>query len=186
MSRVLEELADDVGVHERTLRRAVAEGAIRARRVSPYKLDLPVGERHYVRTHWPAIGALRAALRTEPSVQCAVLFGSVARGDDTIESDLDLLVWMGDAPNSARHALARRLAARTGRHVHVLDVRDARERPMLLESIVRDGRVLVDRTGHWSALKAGASGLRRGAARERRELAAEAAAAREFFAAAAR
>lgn len=183
---MLEELAQHVGVHERTLRRAAAEGAIRGWRVSPYKLELPVAERHYVRTHWPAIGALRAALRTEPSVECAVLFGSVARGDDAADSDLDLLVWMGDATSSARHALARRLAARTARRVHVLDVRGAQEQPMLLESIIRDGRVLVDRGDHWPALRDSRGDLRRRAARKRRELAAEAAAAREFFTVAAR
>jgi predicted nucleotidyltransferase len=181
---MLEQLADEVGVHERTLRRAVAEGAIRARRVSAYKLELPVTERHYIRTHWSMVGTLRAALRTEPSVQCAVLFGSVARGDDGPDSDLDLLVWMGDAPRTARHALAHRLAARTGRQVHVLDVRDAHEQPTLLEAILRDGRLLVDRGGLWPALKNGSGAVRRQAAQKRRELAAEGAAAREFFAAA--
>jgi predicted nucleotidyltransferase len=185
MSRMLEELAEGVGVHERTLRRAVADGAIRARRVSPYKLEMPVDERHYVRTHWSTIAALRAALRTEPSVRCAVLFGSVARGDDVVNSDLDLLVWIGDAPRAARHALERRLAAHCGRPVHVLDLRDAREQPTLLESIIRDGRVLVDRGDLWAALKAEADAVRRRAARKRRELAAEAAAARDFFAASA-
>jgi predicted nucleotidyltransferase len=185
MSRMLEELAEGVGVHERTLRRAVAEGAIRAHRISPYKLEMRVEERRYVRAHWPTIAALRTALRTEPSVQCAVLFGSVARGDDVADSDLDLLVWMGDAPRAARHALARRLVARCGREVHVLDVRDAREQPTLLESIIRDGRLLVDRGDLWPALRGEADAVRRRAARKRRELAAEAAAAREFFAASA-
>jgi len=181
MSRILEELAGDIGVHERTLRRAVAEGTIRAHRESPYKLELPVAERHYVRTHWPAIGALRTALRTEPGVWCAVLFGSTARGDDAVDSDLDLLVWMGDSTHAARHALARRLTARVGREVQVVDVRDARSQPSLLESILREGRVVVDRGGHWPALAASAAGLRRRAARERRVLADRAAAAREFF-----
>jgi predicted nucleotidyltransferase len=185
MSRMLEELAEDVGVHERTLRRAVAEGAIHGRRTSPYTLELPVAERHYVRTHWPTIGALRAALRTEPSVQCAGLFGSVARGDDSASSDLDLLVWMGDASSSARHALARRLAARSGRQVHSLDVRDVREQPTLLEAIIRDGRVLVDRAHWWPELKNQADRVGAQAARRRRELAAAAVAAREFFAASA-
>jgi predicted nucleotidyltransferase len=181
MSRMLEELAGDIGVHERTLRRAVAQGTIRAYRESPYKLDLPVAERHYVRTHWAAIGALRTALRTEPSVQCAVLFGSTARGDDAADSDLDLLVWMSDATHAARHALARRLTACIGREVQVVDVRDARTQPSLLESILREGRVLVDRGGYWPALAASTTGLRRRATRERRVLAERAAAARDFF-----
>jgi predicted nucleotidyltransferase len=186
MSRMLEELADDVGVHERTLRRAVAEGTIRAHRETPHKLQLPVAERHYVRTHWATIGGLRTALRTEPSVQCAVLFGSTARGDDAVDSDLDLLVWTSDTTHAARHALARRLAARLGREVQIVDVHDARTQPSLLESILRDGRVLVDRGGCWHALAASTAGLRRRAARERRVLAERAAAARDFFISAAR
>jgi predicted nucleotidyltransferase len=181
MSRMLEELADEIGVHERTLRRAVADGTIRAHRRGPYKLDLPVAERHYVRTHWAGIGALRTALRTEPSVQCAVLFGSTARGDDAADSDLDLLVWISDATHAARHALARRLTVRVGREVQVVDVRDARTRPSLLETILREGRVLVDRGGHWPALVASTAGLRRRLTRERRVLAERAAAARDFF-----
>jgi predicted nucleotidyltransferase len=185
MSRMLEELAGDLGVHERTLRRAVGDGTIRAHRESPYKLELPVAERHYVRTHWATIGALRTALRTEPSVQCAVLFGSTARGDDAADSDLDVLVWMSDTTHAARHALARRLTARFGREVQVVDVRGARTQPSLLESILRDGRVLVDRGGHWPALAASATGLRRRVTRERRLLAERAAAARDFFIAAA-
>jgi predicted nucleotidyltransferase len=179
---MLQELARDIGVHERTLRRAVAEGTIRAHRQSPYKLELPVAERHYVRTHWAAIGALRTALRTEPSVQCAVLFGSAARGDDAVDSDLDVLVWMSETTHAARYALARRLTAHVGRReVQVVDVRDARTQPSLLESILREGRVLVDRGGCWPALAASTTGLRRRATRERRILAERAAAARDFF-----
>jgi len=182
MSKALEQLAREVGVNERTLRRAVTDGTIRAKRTSPYKLDLPVSERRYVRSHWSALGALRAALRTEPSVECAVLFGSAARGDDEPVSDVDVLVWLRDGSSAARFALARRLTTRVGREVQVVDARDAHERPSLLLSILRDGRVLVDRTGRWQKLNARAAGLRRAAVKQQRELVSRAEEARAFFA----
>ena len=117
-------------------------------------------------------------------MRCAVLFASRARGDDETDSDLDLLVWLGDATRAERNAMARRLSARWGGCVDVLDVRDAGAQPTLLESIIRDGRVVADRENLWPALREEAGTVRRRADHERRELAAEAAAAREFFAAA--
>ena len=41
---------------------------------------------------WSLLSALRRALRTEPNVRLAVVYGSFARGDDVSDSDLDLLV----------------------------------------------------------------------------------------------
>jgi len=90
-------------------------------------------------------------------------------------------VWIRDTTHAARHALARRLSARVGREVQAVDVRDARTQPSLLESILREGRVLVDRAGCWPALASSTAGLRRRATRERRILAERAAAARDFF-----
>lgn len=182
MSRLLGELAVEVGVSERTLRRAVAEGSIRADRVSPYKLRLPVEERSYVRTHWSLIGRLRSLLRTEPGVECAVLFGSVARGEDTSKSDVDIAVWMRPAEPWSRSPLRRRLEAGLGRRVELIDARVADRHPSLLQSVLRDGRVLVDRQDHWAELRGREPSLRRRAQRERRQLTDRAEQAREFFA----
>jgi predicted nucleotidyltransferase len=182
MSALLERLARDVDANERTLRRAAALGTIRAHRPTAYTLDLADDEQRYLRTHWPTLAALRSALRTEPSIECAVLFGSAARGDDTPSSDLDVLVWMSEPDAAKRHALARRLSARTGRAVQVTDVRDARTQPGLLLAVLRDGRVLVDRRGRWAQLAAQQDALRRRSRAYRRRLAVEADEAREFFA----
>ena len=182
MSALLEQLARDVNASERTLRRAAAMGTIRAHRPTVYTLDVPEHEQRYLRSHWPTLAALRSALRTEPSIQCAVLFGSAARGEDTPTSDLDVLVWMIEPPAAKRHALARRLSARTGRDVQLTDVRDAHTHPGLLLTVLRDGRVLVDRRGRWAELTAQQHTLRRRSRAYRQRLATEADEARDFFA----
>jgi hypothetical protein len=53
-------LAQEVGTGERTSRRAVSEGTLRARRPSPRKLELSLSERDYLRRRWPpeSIGCL--------------------------------------------------------------------------------------------------------------------------------
>ena len=85
---ILEEVAADVGVHERTLRRGLADGLLRGRRPT----ILAPGEATYLRAHWPLLSALRAVLRTERNVRLAMLIGSAARGELTEDSDVDLLV----------------------------------------------------------------------------------------------
>src|SRR3954453_10942225 len=90
--RTLGQLAEELKVPERTLRRAVTTGTIRSRRLSERRLRLAEEERAYLRGHWPLIAALRAALRTEHGVRLAILAGSMARGDDHEQSDIDLVV----------------------------------------------------------------------------------------------
>jgi Polymerase beta, Nucleotidyltransferase len=92
MSQALSQLAESVGASERTLRRACLLGTIHAERLSPHRLKLSRTEHAYVARNWPVLGRLRAALRTEPNVSMAVLFGSVARGESDILSDVDLLI----------------------------------------------------------------------------------------------
>jgi hypothetical protein len=87
---VIQELAANLDVEERTLRRAVAQGALRTSRSGPRRLQLAPGEREYLRTHWPLLSGLRRTLRTEHDVRLAVLYGSLARGDEDAGSDLDL------------------------------------------------------------------------------------------------
>jgi hypothetical protein len=74
---MLQGLADSLQVNERILRRAWALGTLRGTRTTPYRLELPVAERIYLRRHWSTLSSLRGALRTEPNVSMAVVFGSV-------------------------------------------------------------------------------------------------------------
>src|SRR3989304_90204 len=89
-------LARDVGVNERTIRRAVNQGTLHATRPTRRALQLPLTERRYVRRSWSLVAALRVALRTEQNVRFALLFGSAATGTDTPASDVDIVVGMAD------------------------------------------------------------------------------------------
>ena len=120
--------------------------------------------------HWPTVARLRDALRTEPSVRLAVLFGSSARGREHRRSDLDVLIEL-DAPSGDRQALLEeRLSSATGREVQLVFARDAQSSPGLLADALRDGRVLVDRDGLWPQLKRRESSIRRAAELRDQEL----------------
>jgi len=149
----LDDLAAEVGASGRTLRRAMQRGTIRCSRWSPRKVTVPVMERVYVRAHWPLIRALVQTLRTQPSARLAVLFGSVARGDEQPGSDLDLLLELRDDDYLARAELRDRLEAVSGRGVQLVSLEQAEDAPLLLVDVLRDGRVLVDRDRHWLRLK---------------------------------
>jgi predicted nucleotidyltransferase len=149
----LADLARDVGVDERTLRRAVNEGTLRGTRPSPRKLELPLSERRYVRRAWPLLAALRAALRTEPNVRFALLFGSAATGEDTPDSDVDVLVSLRDPDLSNLIRLEGRLSERVGRDVELVRLEDAERDPVFFALAFEPGRVLVDRSGVGSAMR---------------------------------
>jgi predicted nucleotidyltransferase len=145
----LVELAAELGTTDRTLRRALQQGLVRARRDSPRTLDVAASERAYLRRAWALLSSLRRALRTEPGVTLAVLFGSRARGDDRPGSDVDLLLDL--RAGTDRRAVAARLSDQTGLRVRVLTLDDAWRAPLVLAEVLRDGRALVDRDAQWPA-----------------------------------
>jgi predicted nucleotidyltransferase len=122
---------------------------------------MTLAERQYVRRSWALLSALRTALRTEHNVRFALLFGSAARGADTSESDLDVLVALRDPSLERVVELGAKLTAATGRHVDVVRLEDAQAEPSLLADVVADGRVLVDREEVWSRLRGREASLRR-------------------------
>lgn len=146
-------LAEEVGVNERTLRRAVGEGTLRGTRRSPRKLELSLTERQYVRRSWRLLAMLRGALRTEQNVRFALLFGSVAAGADTADSDVDVLVDLRDGSLERVADLNTKLSAATGRNVDVVRLEDAEGEPSFLADVLAYGRVLVDREGLRSRLR---------------------------------
>src|SRR3989442_1417342 len=125
-------LASDVGVHERTLRRAVSQGTLRAVRPTMRTLALPLSERRYIRTRWALLSGLRQALRTEQNVRFALLFGSAATGTDTLASDVDVLVDLRDASLDRVVDLSSKLGTVTGRRVDVVRLQDAEAEPSFL------------------------------------------------------
>lgn len=146
-------LALELETSDRTLRRAAARGLIRARRLGPRSAEISAGERNYLRTHWPVLSCLVSALRTEANVRLAVLFGSAARGTDTLESDLDIAVELVDDDFDRLLYLEERLSRASGRKVQILRVSDAEREPQLLADVLTQGRVLVDRNDAWRRLR---------------------------------
>jgi predicted nucleotidyltransferase len=122
---------------------------------------MTLSERQYTRRSWALLSALRTALRTEHNVRFALLFGSAARGTDTPESDVDVLVGLRDQSLERIVELGAKLTAATGRRVDVVRLEDARAEPSLLAEVVANGRVLVDREGLWSRMRGREASLRR-------------------------
>jgi predicted nucleotidyltransferase len=105
--------------------------------------------------------ALRAALRTEPNVRLAVLFGSTATGGDDERSDVDVLVVLHDSDVSRLAELAERLSRRLGREMQIVRLSEAQASPVLMVDIIDHGRVLVDRDDLWSRVGEAAPRWRR-------------------------
>jgi predicted nucleotidyltransferase len=162
----LGELAREVGADERTLRRAVVDGMVRCERLGPRRQRIGEEERSYLVDHWRLLAALRLALRTEPNVRLAVVYGSLARGDETPGSDLDLLVSLAEDRPDAAVKLAVRLERAMGREVDVARLNRVQENaPLLLLQAIDDGRVVLDRDRQWTRLLAGRDDIARRARR---------------------
>lgn len=172
----IQDLAADLGAEERTLRRAVAQGTIRGDRPGPRRLRLPPGEAEYLRGHWGTLSELRRVLRTERRVRLAVVYGSVARGDEEAGSDLDLAVSIADDRPLSTVELSGRLERVTGRRVDIprIDAIDANA-PLLMDRILEEGRVLIDRDGLWPRLQGRRRAIRARADRAYRKQMGEAA-----------
>lgn len=146
------------------MRRAAADGLIHGQRRSKRRYATTVREEAYLRAHWPLLSSLRSALRTEPNVRAAVLFGSLSVGRDSEHSDVDLLVWLREGDAATVASLDGRLRDRIGRDVQLVRVQDAERSPALMADALTDGRVLVDRDRVWPGVKATERSWRRRAA----------------------
>lgn len=130
-------------------------------RVGPRRFRITFREEAYLRSHWEMLRALRAALRTEPNVRLAVLFGSTALGSDEPQSDVDILVVLSDPDVGRLAELADRLSRRIGREMQLVRLSEAQASPVLMADVIDHGRVLVDRDDLWSGLGRAASRWRR-------------------------
>jgi predicted nucleotidyltransferase len=148
----LRRAASELSIPERTLRRAASEGLVRGERVSPRRFRITFREEAYLRSHWGLLRALRTALRTEPNVRLAVLFGSMATGSDDERSDIDVLVVLRDPGVGRLAELAERLSRRIGREMQLVRLSEAQTSPVLMVDIIDHGRVLVDRDDLWSGM----------------------------------
>lgn len=157
----LRQVAAELSIPERTLRRAANEGLVHGKRISPRRFRVTLREEGYLRRHWGLLHALRSALRTEPNVRLAVLFGSTAKGEDIPSSDLDVLVVLDDPRLERLAGLTERLSRRLDRDVQPVRIEDAEASPALMADIIEQGRVLVDRESRWPALSEAGAGWRR-------------------------
>lgn len=112
----------------------------------------------------------------------AVVFGSVARGDDYAGSDVDLLVGLRDRGLRNQAALADRLRQRTDLPIELVTLEDTLRRAALMIEVLRDGRVLVDRDKRWPGLRAQTDDLLVRVSQDRRALAERARVALDAFA----
>jgi predicted nucleotidyltransferase len=147
-------LAAELSVPERTLRRAAASGLIRGRRISPRRFHTPLREEMYLRSNWQMLSDLRSALRTEPRVRLAVLHGSTATDIDRESSDLDIVALLQENNVGQVAELSDRLTQKLGRDTRIIRLSDAEQAPMLMASILEQGRALVDREQLWPELQA--------------------------------
>jgi predicted nucleotidyltransferase len=164
----LRRVATELEIPERTLRRAAADGLVRGERVSPRRFQITLREESYLRTHWALLRALRAALRTEPNVRLAVLFGSTATASDDESSDLHVLVALQDRDVRRLAELAERLSRALAREVQLVRLSEAQATPALIVEVLEQGRVLVDRDDLWSTLQHRVASWRRLARRAER------------------
>jgi predicted nucleotidyltransferase len=153
MGRLLGESAQKIGCSERTLRRYVNVGLLRGRRVARGQLELSHAEEVYARGHWTLLSKLMGALRTERDVRLAVLFGSMATGEDTPISDVDLLIVHRRSGVMVQAGLRIRLRHALGMPVDVVMLEQAEAQPSLLADVLREGRVLIDRDDLWEGLR---------------------------------
>jgi predicted nucleotidyltransferase len=92
------------------------------------------------------LDALRRILDAEPGVAYALLFGSSARGNDRVDSDVDVALALTPGTPRDVHALgalAARLESAAGRLVDLVLLDEVP--PGLAYRIFRDGLVLVER-----------------------------------------
>jgi predicted nucleotidyltransferase len=109
----------------------------------------------YMVDHWPLLAKLRWALHPEANVRLAVIYGSVARGEEEPDSDLDLLVSLREDHPDAAVKLAVRLERALGREVDVARLnRIQNTAPLLLLQAIDEGRVVLDRDLQWESLRA--------------------------------
>jgi len=159
------QLAAELKAPERTLRRAVRDGTIHSRRLSQRRLRVAAEELEYLRGHWPLLASLREAMRTEPSVRAAILAGSMARGDERADSDVDLVVALDSDLALDRTRLGIRLSAKLARAVDVASLELVAGDPLSLLQLLDEGRVIVDRSGTWPELRKGRPATRKRAER---------------------
>lgn len=150
-------MANELGVSDRTIRRAVALGLVRGVYMTQRGLYLAPDEIEYLRRQWTTLDRLRRALRNEPVVEFALLYGAAARRRPAPAVGFGTLRLLLSTRRRGPDALPRlhaKLTRATRQSVVLVRFDSVADQPTLLLEAIRDGRVLVDRRGTaWSKLK---------------------------------
>ena len=89
------------------------------------------------------------AISTQPGIQLAILFGSLATGKGDKESDLDIAVDAGRRLNAnEKTSLIGELARQTGRPVDLVDIQSIGE--PLLGQVLRYGKRILGSDRHYA------------------------------------
>lgn len=148
-------------LHERvpaTLRHASAEVDLPASLINAWgrrglvHLDatrqLSSSEMSWLTSHAELADALWETTANDPAIDVAAVTGSVARGEETAHSDLDLII---DGPiRSSAEQLARlrgNLTERTGREVQLIGLDALEASPSLARTLLASARVITDPSG---------------------------------------
>ena len=95
--------------------------------------------------------AILAAIGTQPGIELAIVFGSLAAGAGRMESDLDLAVDAGRSLTAIeKMALISELAASTGRPIDLVDIHTVGE--PLLGQILQHGKRILGSDTHYANL----------------------------------
>jgi predicted nucleotidyltransferase len=130
---------------------------------------MAANERTYLRENWEIISVVTTSLRTERNVRLAVLFGSIARGHAEADSDVDVLVSLAENRPTYLSHLAVRLQRVSARQVDVAPLKRVEaDAPLLLDRVLDEGRVLIDRDRQWGELRERRSAIHARARREHR------------------
>ncbi len=96
-------------------------------------------------------GPILEGLSALPELRLAILFGSLAQGSETAESDIDLALDAGHPLGAEeKMALMESLAQSTGRPVDLVDLRVAGE--PLMGQVLRHGVLIHGKTSDYASL----------------------------------
>jgi uncharacterized protein len=101
----------------------------------------------------PLLERLQEVLSRHPAVRLAAAFGSVARGQERPQSDVDVGVLLSPDTSELRAGLEAALGRAAGRELDLVVLDSAP--PLLRFEVARDGVLLLERSPHlWADFRA--------------------------------
>ena len=137
-------LCEELGMSSSTAVNMFMRQMLRERAL-PFAPRLQVPVRDVIVEYDSVASAVAAAAKKRPAIETVVLFGSLARGEATEKSDIDLRVRLKEGERMGLIAMSSfvdEIRTQTGRDVDVVSALDLRAD--MAEEIERDGIVLYE------------------------------------------